>query len=90
MLRENTFLRAIFFILRDNIFFCASSSHPICSDAQGNIKFEPRHEIANNVVLATSKGSDQPAHKRSLIRAFASPLYILWLLGYYTNVIWNF
>ena len=33
--------------------------------------YEPRHEISNNVVCATSKGSDQPAHMRSLIRAFA-------------------
>ena len=39
--------------------------------------FEPRHEISNNVVCATSKGSDQPAHTRSLIRAFASRLNIL-------------
>ena len=39
--------------------------------------FEPRHEISNNVVCATSKGSDQPAHSRSLIRAFASRLRIL-------------
>ena len=38
---------------------------------------EPRHEIANHVVCATSKASDQPAHTRSLIRAFASRLYIL-------------
>ena len=36
--------------------------------------FEPRHEISNNVVCATSKGSDQPAHTRSLIRAFATCL----------------
>ena len=36
---------------------------------------EPRHEISNNVVCATSKGSDQPAHMCSLIRAFASPFY---------------
>ena len=28
---------------------------------------EPRHEIFNNVVCATSKASDQPAHTRSLI-----------------------
>ena len=34
--------------------------------------FEPGHEISNNEVCATSKGSDQPAHARSLIRAFAS------------------
>ena len=33
-------------------------------------KYEPRHEIPNNVVCATSKASDQPAHTRSLIRAF--------------------
>ena len=37
---------------------------------------EPQHEISNNVVCATSKGSDQPAHMRSLIRAFASHLNI--------------
>ena len=36
--------------------------------------FEPRYEISNNVVCATSKGSDQPAHVRSLIGAFASHL----------------
>ena len=40
-------------------------------------KFEPVHEISNNVVCATSKASDQPAHMRSLIRAFASRLSIL-------------
>ena len=34
-------------------------------------------EISNNVVCATSKASDQPAHTRSLIRAFASRLSIL-------------
>ena len=39
--------------------------------------YEPVHEISNNVVCATSKASDQPAHTRSLIRAFASPLSIL-------------
>ena len=38
--------------------------------------FEPRHEISNKVVCATSKDSDQPAHTRSLIRAFASRLNI--------------
>ena len=38
---------------------------------------EPRHEISNNAVCATSKASDQPAHMRSLIRAFASRLNIL-------------
>ena len=38
---------------------------------------EPVHEISNNVVCATSKASDQPAHTRSLIRAFACRLNIL-------------
>ena len=38
--------------------------------------FEPQNEISNNVVCATSKGSDQPAHMRSLIRAFTSRLNI--------------
>ena len=38
---------------------------------------EPVHEISINQVCATSKASDQPAHMRSLIRAFASRLSIL-------------
>ena len=33
---------------------------------------EPVREISNNVVCVTSKASDQPAHTRRLIRAFAS------------------
>ena len=41
------------------------------------IIYEPWHVISNNVECATSKGSDQPAHTRSLIRAFASRLSIL-------------
>ena len=39
--------------------------------------YETRHDISNNVMCATSKGSDQPAHTRSLIRTFASRLSIL-------------
>ena len=39
--------------------------------------YEPVYEISNNVVCATSKASDQPAHTHSLIRAFASSLSIL-------------
>ena len=52
--------------------------------------YEPRHEISNNVVCATSKASDQPAHTRSLIRVFACRLTILLLLSYRPNIIWNF
>ena len=44
--------------------------------------YEPWHEIYNNVALATSKASDQPAHMRSLIIAFSSRLNILRLLSY--------
>ena len=40
------------------------------------VSSEPRHEISNNVVCATSEGSDQPAHMRSLIRAFSGRLNI--------------
>ena len=36
--------------------------------------FEPRHEISNNVVCATSKASDLPAHTCSLIKTIASRL----------------
>ena len=45
-------------------------------------KYEPVHEISNNVVCATSKASDQPAHTRSLIRASAGRLSTLRLLSY--------
>ena len=44
---------------------------------------DPWCEISNNVVCATSNGSDQPAHTRRLIRAFASCWNILWLLSYF-------
>ena len=43
--------------------------------------YEPGHEISNNMVCATSKASDQPAHRRSLIRAFASCLNIKGVLA---------
>ena len=52
--------------------------------------YDPRHEISNNVVCATSTGSDQPAHTHSLIRNFASRLNILWLFSYWLNIIWSF
>ena len=49
----------------------------------------PVHEISNNVVCATSKASDQPAHTRSLIRAFACRSNILWVSSYCLNTIWS-
>ena len=52
------------------------------TESQKNNTFEPHDEISNNLVCATSKGSDQPAHTRSLIRAaFASRFNILSLLS---------
>ena len=54
------------------------------------IMTEPRHEISNNVVYATNKASDQPAHVRSLIRAFASCLNSLWVLSYWSDSTWGF
>ena len=41
------------------------------------ITYEPRHGFSNNVVCATIKASDQPAHTRSQIRAIACCLNIL-------------
>ena len=61
------------------------NNHKICligdfnahtSNAEDLI-IEPWHGISNNVVCATSKASDQPAHTRSLNRAFASCLNII-------------
>ena len=46
------------------------------SPPKGVGTYEPCHEISNNVVCATSKASDQPAHTRSLIRDFATHLNI--------------
>ena len=45
-------------------------------------EYEPPHKIYYNVVCAASKGSGQPAHMRSLIRAFACRLNIIRLLSY--------
>ena len=42
-------------------------------------RFYPQDEISNNVVCATSKVSDQPAHMCSMIRTVASHLNILGL-----------
>ena len=44
--------------------------------------------ISNYVICATSKGSDQPEHMCSLIRAFANRLNILWLLSYWPSSFW--
>ena len=56
--------------------FILNSPDCFLPDREGT-SFEPRHEISNNLVFATSKASDQPAHTHSVIRAFASRLNIL-------------
>ena len=56
---------------------CERSEHRIDFNFECKDIIEPVHEISNNLVCATSKASDQPAHMRSLIRAFASRLSIL-------------
>ena len=47
-------------------------------------KTEPSQTVHtnNNVVCATSKGSDLPAHTRSLIRDFARSFNTLWVFSY--------
>ena len=54
-----------------------SFSNVVDSDQPKIWVFELQHEISNNVVCVTSKGSDQPVHTHRLIRAFASRLNIL-------------
>ena len=51
---------------------------------------EPWQGISNNVVCVILKASDQPAHMRSLIRAFAIRMNIQWVLSYLLNIIWSF
>ena len=58
-------------------FVCVTHVHQFTSLDELEFIYEPVHEISNNVVCATSKGSDQPAHTRSLIRVFAHRLNIL-------------
>ena len=43
----------------------------------------PQNEISTTWYVRPANGSDQPAHMRSLIRAFASCLTIIWLLRYW-------
>ena len=65
-------------LIRESSVFC--DDHPSSFFSRLKmilVKYEPVHEVSDNVVCATSKVLDQPAHTRSLIRAFASRLSIL-------------
>ena len=68
-------------LLTENIFVHTDMDRKLQSmKSQENANawtYEPLHEISSNVVCATSKASDQPAHMRSLIRACASCMNIL-------------
>ena len=66
----------------DLVVHCLSTPHKKDAKLIWVKSFEPRHEISNNMVCATSKGSDHHAHTRSLIRAFASHLNIRCVLSY--------
>ena len=77
-----TELHLEFLCLKGGCTGSSESTHvkvPHCwkSDVAAKTPYEPVLEISNNVVCSTSKASDQPAHTRSLIKAFASRLTIL-------------
>ena len=50
-------------LLKCYLYFIYQTSH---KDSLSYI-YEQQHEISNNLVCATSKGSDQPVHTRRLI-----------------------
>ena len=79
--------KAWFWDQTDNYFLkvidCLKEKWAKCIEVKGAILInEPRHEISDNMVCATSKASDQPAHTCSLTRAFASRLNILGVLSH--------
>ena len=80
------FLFALLAVFEQRMWKSTGSPGPLCSHTQ----YQPQHEISNNVVCATSKASDQPAHMHSLIRAFACRFNILWVLSYCLDRIWSF
>ena len=41
--------------------------HHVDEKSVDPLRYEPVHEVSNNLVLGTTKGSDQPAHTLSLI-----------------------
>ena len=57
------------------------STHQICilmEKYQELFLNEPAHEIMVLITQATSEGSGEPAHARSLARAFAVPTHEIW------------
>ena len=72
----NSFIVYVKSLMRHKLVAARSCLHCLQYVCKSRV-FEPRHDISNNVVYAISKASDQPAHTRSLITAFASRLNIL-------------
>ena len=62
----------------------------VCQSTLFGLQMSREGEISNNVVCATSKGSDRPAHRQRLIRAFAIRLNILWISSYWPNIVFEF
>ena len=77
-------LNSVFYRFGQEDFFEVFLQPELCKEYNSLNNFEGiiiilelRHEISNNVVCATSKGSHQPGHTCTLIRAFSSRLNIL-------------
>ena len=64
--------RKLLHILYERSYRFHPDIQPLCIFSPTN--GPPQYEISNNLVCASTKGLDQPAHMRSLIRAFASRL----------------
>ena len=69
-------LPCVIVVFPDHTRLLSNQVYAIYRGSISRSKYEPGQEISNNVVCATSKASDQPAHTRSLFRAFASRLDI--------------
>ena len=67
-----------------------SYNHTLSTLWVTNTIIEPQHEISNNVVCATSKGSDHPCAYARSDKSLCWRLIILGLLSYWPNIIWSF
>ena len=60
--REHSTILLTFIKLPFMIFVLSIFEWPFYSGFTVHLPYEPVHEISNNVICATSKASDQPAH----------------------------
>ena len=61
-------------LVKSNFYFLTSKGGGGKIAYKCTYPFEPRREISNNAICATSKASDQPAQTRRLIRTFTTRL----------------